>query len=130
LAQQQAAMIRWWLAAAALGGFVSVAAGAFAAHFASGDTPMAELLRTGALYGLVHAAALLALAALAERNDRPGVWLIIAGYSFAGGIFLFSVSLFGLALSGETAWGLVTPFGGAGLLVGWATLGLHAVRRR
>ena len=37
-------MIRLWLAAAAIGGFLSVAAGAFAAHFTSGERP-AELLR-------------------------------------------------------------------------------------
>ena len=122
-------MIRWWLAAAALGGLVSVAAGAFAAHFAGADAPAAGLLRTGAVYGMVHAAALLALAAFAERNDRPGVLLTVAGYSFAVGIFLFSFSLFGLALSGERVLGLVTPFGGVGLLVGWTALGLHALRR-
>ncbi len=123
-------MIRWWLAAAALGGFVSVAAGAFAAHFASGDAPTAELLRTGALYGMVHAAALLAVAALAERNDRPGLLLRIAGWSFVAGIFLFSFSLFALALTGIAAFGAVTPCGGAGLLIGWSALGLAALRRR
>lgn len=123
-------MIRAWLAAAALGGLLSVAAGAVAAHFAGGDARAAELLRTGALYGMVHAAALLAVAALAERNVRPGLALTIAGWSFAAGIFLFSFSLYGLALSGVPALTLVTPFGGAALLVGWAALGVHALRRR
>jgi uncharacterized membrane protein YgdD (TMEM256/DUF423 family) len=123
-------MIRAWLAAAALGGFLSVAAGALAAHLAGGDARAAELLRTGALYGMVHAAALLAVAAMAERSDWPGLLLIIAGWSFLAGIFLFSFSLFGLALTGNAALGLVTPFGGVGLLVGWAALGLHAARRR
>ncbi len=123
-------MIRCWIAAAALGGFASVAAGAIAAHLAGGDAGAAGLLRTGALYGIVHAAALLAVAALAERNDSPDVLLTFAGYGFAAGIFLFSLSLYGLALSGETAFGLVTPLGGVGFLAGWAALGLHAVRRR
>ena len=68
-------MIRAWLAAAAIGGFLSVAAGAVAAHLAAGDARAAELLRTGALYGMVHAAALLALAAIADRRDRPGLLL-------------------------------------------------------
>ena len=53
-------MIRAWLAVAAVTGFLSVAAGAIAAHFASGAMAAhlaagdrtAELLRTGALYGL------------------------------------------------------------------------------
>jgi len=123
-------MIRMWIAAAALAGFLSVAAGAIAAHLAGGDARALELLRTDALYGMVHAAALLAVAAMAEQSDRPGLLLIIAGWSFLAGIFLFSLSLFALALTGNAALGLVTPFGGAGLLVGWGALGLHALRRR
>jgi uncharacterized membrane protein YgdD (TMEM256/DUF423 family) len=123
-------MIRGWLAAASVGGFMSVAAGAAAAHLAGGAARPAELLRTGALYGLAHAAALLAVAALAGRNDRPGILLIIAGWSFVAGLFLFSLSLFALALTGYAGFGLVTPFGGAALLAGWAALGLHAWRRR
>jgi uncharacterized membrane protein YgdD (TMEM256/DUF423 family) len=122
-------MIRAWLVAAAIGGFASVAAGAVAAHLGTGARP-AELLRTGTLYGMVHAVALLAVAAIAQRDDRPGFLLIIAGWSFAVGIFLFSFSLFALALCGNASFGLITPFGGVGLLVGWAALGLHALRRR
>jgi uncharacterized membrane protein YgdD (TMEM256/DUF423 family) len=93
-------MIRVWLAAAAIGGFLSVAAGAVAAHFGAGDARAAELLRTGALYDMVHAATLVAVAAIAECHDRPGPLLITAGWSFVVGIFLFSLSLFALALTG------------------------------
>jgi uncharacterized membrane protein YgdD (TMEM256/DUF423 family) len=41
---------------------------------------------------------------------------------FAGGIVLFSGSLYALAVTGRRAWGAVTPFGGACLLLGWAML--------
>lgn len=127
-------MIRAWLAAAAIGGFLSVAAGAVAAHIAGGDVRAAGLLRTGALYGMVHAAALVAVAALAERGAPSGlptrVLVAIAGWSFAGGIFLFSFSLFALAWSGVGWLGLVTPFGGAALLIGWISLGLWALAYR
>ncbi len=123
-------MIRVWLAAAAIGGFLSVAAGAVAAHLAAGDARAAELLRTGALYGMVHAVALVAVAAIAERHDRSGPALIMAGWSFVVGIFLFSLSLFALALTGIAQFGRVTPFGGATLLLGWAALGVAALRRR
>ena len=122
-------MRRAWLAAAAIGGFLSVAAGAVAAHLAKGDPRAAELLRTGALYGMVHAVALLAAAAIAERDDRPRLLSAIAGWSFVAGIFLFSFSLFALALTGLTWFANVTPFGGAALLIGWAAFGLYAVRR-
>lgn len=122
-------MIRVWIAIAAVAGFVSVAAGAAAAHLAGGTGPNADLLRTGAAYGMVHAAALLAVAALAGRGARPGLPLAIAGWSFAVGIVLFSFSLFGLAASGERWLAAATPFGGTALLIGWAALGLSAMRR-
>jgi uncharacterized membrane protein YgdD (TMEM256/DUF423 family) len=120
-------MIRLWLVAAAIGGFVSVAAGAFAAHLTT-DNGTAELLRTGALYGMVHAVALIGVAALAGARGHPAA-LLVAGWSFAVGMALFSLSLFGLALIGVSWLGWVTPFGGLGLLVGWAALGLHAYQR-
>jgi uncharacterized protein (TIGR03382 family) len=118
-------MIRVWLAVAALGGFLSVAAGALAAHITD-DPGSAELLRTGALYGMVHAAALVAVVALASR--RPAVR--VAGWSFAAGIVLFSFSLFALALKGPSWLAGITPFGGVALMLGWAVLGLAALRRR
>jgi len=96
-------MIRAWLAAAAIVGFFSVAAGAVSAHLGAHDV-MSELLRTGALYGMVHAAALLLL--------------IVAGWSFAVGILLFSLSLFALAATGIDRLRIVTPFGGVALLIG------------
>jgi uncharacterized membrane protein YgdD (TMEM256/DUF423 family) len=120
---------RAWLAAAAIGGFLSVAAGAVAAHLANGDARAAELLRTGALYGMVHAVALLATAAIAERRDRKSLLLAITGWSFAAGIFLFSFSLFALALTGSAWFAELTPFGGAALLLGWVALGLHTASR-
>ncbi len=122
-------MTRAWLIAAAVGGFLSVAAGAAAAHIAAGERA-AELLRTGALYGMVHAAALTAVTAMAQSRGRVGLALTIAGWSFAAGMPLFSLSLFALALSGREWLGIITPFGGAGLLVGWAALALHAFGRR
>jgi uncharacterized membrane protein YgdD (TMEM256/DUF423 family) len=122
-------MIRAWLIAAALGGFLSVAAGAVAAHLPAGERG-AELLRTGAHYGMVHAAALIAVTAIAQSRDRLGPALTVAGWSFAAGMLLFSLSLFALALTGRGRFGMITPFGGAGLLVGWAALAVHAFSRR
>ncbi|HLY47453.1 MAG TPA: DUF423 domain-containing protein [Stellaceae bacterium] len=122
-------MIRIWLLVAGLGGLASVIAGALAAHLAA-DPRAAELLRTGALYGMVHAAALLAIIALAQgREPRRGL-ATAAGWGFAAGIVLFSGSLFGLA-GGAARWlGWVTPVGGLALIVGWLALALLALRRR
>ena len=122
-------MIRFWLAFAAIGGAASVIAGALAAHLAD-DPKAAELLRTGALYGMVHAAALLGLIGLAQgREPRRGA-AATAGWSFALGIALFSGSLFALA-AGSARWvGWVTPFGGVALIFGWMAVGTLAFRRR
>ena len=118
-------MIRLWLAIAGLGGAASVAAGALAAHLAD-DAKAAELLRTGALYGMVHAVALLAVVGVGAR--RPAVR--VAGWSFAAGIVLFSFSLFALAAGAPRWLGWVTPIGGSALIIGWAALGAIALRRR
>ena len=122
-------MIRVWLAIAGLGGLASVIAGALAAHLAA-DARAAELLRTGALYGMVHAAALVAVIGLAQgREPRRGA-AAVAGWSFALGLMLFSGGLFALAAS-EARWlGWVTPFGGVALIVGWLALAILAFRRR
>lgn len=122
-------MIRAWLVGAALGGFLSVTAGAMAAHLGLGGRD-AELLRSGALYGMVHAAALIAVAAIAQSRGAVGLALSVAGWSFVSGILLFSLSLFALALTGSEWLAMITPFGGAGLLVGWAALAVHASSRR
>ena len=74
-------MIRGWLVAAALVGFLSVAASAVATHLADAERA-AGLLRSGALYGMVHAAALLAVTAIAQAHERVGLALTIAGWSF------------------------------------------------
>ena len=93
-------MIRLWLAVAGLGGAASVIAGALAAHLAD-DPKSAELLRTGAVYGVVHAVALIAVIALAQgREPRRGA-AAVAGWSFTSGIMLFSFSLFALAADAE-----------------------------
>jgi uncharacterized membrane protein YgdD (TMEM256/DUF423 family) len=120
-------MIRAWLAVAAVAGLLSIVAGAIAAHLAPGDRT-AELLRTGALYGMVHAAVLVAMVAVMRARGLPDITLIIAGWSFATGALLFSLSLFALALTGIAPFGWITPVGGVGLLIGWAALGLHAVQ--
>jgi uncharacterized membrane protein YgdD (TMEM256/DUF423 family) len=122
-------MTRAWLAIAGLAGLLCIAAGVAAAHVA-GDPRASDLLRTGALYGLVHAAALIAVATLAERRERVGLALAIAGWGFAAGIVLFSCSLFALALTGIGEFARVTPFGGVALMIGWTALAISAGRRR
>ena len=114
--------MRWdrpvWVRLAALSGFVSVAAGAFAAHGVS-DTGAKELLRTGANYEAIHAVATLACAVLFRDWARRSAW---PPALFLGGSALFSGSLYAMALGAPRWLGVVTPLGGLMLLAGWAML--------
>jgi uncharacterized membrane protein YgdD (TMEM256/DUF423 family) len=116
-----------WTSVAAGFGFLAVALGAFGAHGLRARLGMGgiELWKTAALYHLVHAAALLAVALAADRlrAGRAVCWM------FAIGMVIFSGSLYLLALTGRSWLGAVTPFGGAAFMAGWLTLALTAGRR-
>jgi uncharacterized membrane protein YgdD (TMEM256/DUF423 family) len=110
-------MRRAWLVLAALGGFVSVAMGAFGAHGAK-DPQAQELLRTGALYGFVHVLATLASAG--RSRLAPPLFLI--------GVVIFSGSLWAMALGAPRILGAVTPIGGLAFMAGWLALAWAAWR--
>jgi uncharacterized membrane protein YgdD (TMEM256/DUF423 family) len=105
--------------AAALLGAAGVAFGAGGAH-ALRSVIVPEYLptfETGVRYHLIHAVALLALALAGER--RP---VALPAALFALGVVLFSGSLYAIALGAPTRLGIVTPFGGVALLLGWLSL--------
>jgi uncharacterized membrane protein YgdD (TMEM256/DUF423 family) len=109
----------WIRLLAAVSGALAVAMGAFAAHRVD-DPAVRELLRTGAVYALVHAAAALAL----EGRSR---W---AAPSLAAGGLVFSASLYGLAFGAPRVLGAVTPLGGVLMILGWVLAGWSALSRR
>jgi uncharacterized membrane protein YgdD (TMEM256/DUF423 family) len=121
-------MFRVLLLLAALFGFTGVGLGAFAAHGLKGQLSAEYLavFQTGVHYQMLHALALLALAALWQRLG--GRLLTAAGVCFCVGILLFSGSLYALTLSGISALGMITPVGGLMFLAGWLCLGLAAWR--
>lgn len=121
-------MARLCLLLAALAGLTGVALGAFAAHGLKGrlTADYLAVFQTGTQYQLIHALALFGVGLLALQ--RPGRLLNCAGALFALGIVLFSGSLYLLTLSGVSALGMVTPFGGVAFLAGWLCLGLAAWR--
>ena len=116
---------------AAIGGvsaFVAVAAGAFGAHLLRGriSADLLAVFETGARYQMYHALALLAVAVAATH--WPTSFVRGAGWLFLIGTFLFSGSLYLLALT-DTRWlGAVTPFGGLCLLAGWLSFAVGAAR--
>jgi uncharacterized membrane protein YgdD (TMEM256/DUF423 family) len=109
---------RNWMTLAAVGGFVAVAMGAFAAHGLR-DPRAQELIRTGSAYGFMHTMATLACATFMQVGAHRARF---APAFFLSGVVLFSGSLYGLALGAPRWLGMVTPFGGLLFLTGWAVL--------
>jgi uncharacterized membrane protein YgdD (TMEM256/DUF423 family) len=110
---------RGWLAVAALLGASGVAFGAGGAHALRSLMPPEYLptFETGVRYHLIHALAVLALALSGERRR-----VALPAALFTLGTVLFSGSLYALALGAPSGLGLVTPFGGVALLLGWLAL--------
>lgn len=114
---------RTTLLAAGLLGATGVAAGAFGAHALRDfllERGMTSAWETAARYQLVHAIALLAVAAW--TRSAPGAAprrLAWAATCWTVGIVLFSGSLYVLAAGGPRWLGPVTPLGGLALMAGW-----------
>lgn len=120
--------MRGWLAIAAASGFLAVALGAFGAHGLRLEGQAAQWFETASRYHLVHAPALLGVALLAERAD--GAMVRLAGGGFVVGTLVFSGLLYAMALGAPSWLGAVVPLGGLAFLVGWAALGVLALRMR
>ena len=103
---------------AALLCFLAVALGAFGAHSLKQTLEthgMLDVWNKAVLYHFVHAIALLVLALYGAAN-RSAWWLLLAG------IFIFSGSLYVMALTNLRSLGAITPIGGLCFLAGWAWL--------
>ena len=99
-----------------------VALGAFGAHGLEGTVSPARLdtFETGARYHLIHGVGILAIAAL-RRGTNAGWWI-------AGGVLVFSGSLYLLVLTDTSWWGAVAPIGGAAMIGGWLGLAWTLLR--
>ena len=98
--------------------FLAVALGAFGAHSLRATIEshgMIEVWNKAVLYHFLHAVALFVLALCGAAN-RGAWWLLFAG------IFLFSGSLYMMALTNLRWLGAITPLGGLCFLAGWAWL--------
>jgi len=98
--------------------FLAVALGAFGAHALRSTIEghgLLDVWNKAVLYHFVHAIALVLLALHAAAN-RGAWWLLFAG------IFLFSGSLYAMALTNFRWLGAITPLGGLCFLAGWAWL--------
>ena len=109
---------RNWMTLAAIGGFLAVAVGAFAAHGVT-DPKAQEWLRTGATYGFMHSLATFACATAMQLGAQRARFVPAF---FLAGVVLFSGSLYAMALGAPHWLGAVTPLGGLSFLIGWGVL--------
>ena len=98
----------WLPKLAALSAAIAIAAGAFGAHRFTGKE--VEWLRTGGLYQLIHAIAVLALVRTAPS---AALWTLLAGAT------VFAATLYAMAFGAPRWLGAVTPVGGALMILGW-----------
>lgn len=104
--------------------FVAVASGAFGAHGLRSmleSRGMVDVWSKAVFYQFIHAVALLVFALYGTINRGACLLLLM-------GIFLFSGSLYLLALTSLRWLGAITPLGGLCFLAGWAWLVLAPPR--
>jgi uncharacterized membrane protein YgdD (TMEM256/DUF423 family) len=114
-------------------GALGVALGAFGAHglrahlaaLADGADRRAWW-ETAAHYHLIHALAMGLAAYVVGKRDGASSYGTVAGFCFAGGIVLFSGSLYAMTLTGIRALGAVTPLGGLLFIGGWVSVAVAA----
>jgi len=106
-------------------GFLAVALGAFGAHGLKDlltRNSTTEIWEKAVLYHFIH---VLVMLVLATRPDFiRGAWI-----SLLVGVFVFSGSLYLLAVTGVKWLGAITPIGGLAFLVGWAWLAIRFGRK-
>ncbi len=101
---------------------LSVILGAFGAHYLKNTLSEYSLsiFQTGVFYQFIHSLGILFIALLSHSLDNINLNLSI--WFFISGIFLFSGSLYLLALTDVKWLGAITPIGGMFFILGWFTL--------
>jgi uncharacterized membrane protein YgdD (TMEM256/DUF423 family) len=115
---------RGWVALGALAGLLAVAAAAGAAHLVA-DPGQARAVGAAVQMQGWHALALLGCGLWGAHGGRL---THAAAAAFAIGTLLFCGTVYAGALGGPH-WGVLAPTGGGLLMLGWALLGVSALRR-
>ena len=108
-----------WVLIGSLVALLGVAAGAFGAHGLKSHltAERMEIFEVAVRYQMYHAIGLV-LAGILDAQQ--------AGWCFAGGILIFSGSLYLLVLTEQRWLGGVTPAGGLLFLLGWLLLAIQS----
>jgi len=115
--------MKMWILVGALLGLTGVAIGAFGAHGLESiltANGRAGTFDTASKYHLIHAVAIVAIAALVGQLD-PRLLNWAAGLLTAGTL-VFSGALYILAVFDIRIMGAIAPLGGLLMIAGWGTL--------
>ncbi len=114
----------------ALSAAAAIGLGAFGAHAlrATLAPRMLDIYHTAVFYHLTHSLGLFAVAFVCSLKPQSAL-ARAAGWTMLAGLLLFSGSLYLLTLSGLTALGAITPFGGTALIIAWLLLAAAAARK-
>lgn len=107
-------------------GFLGVALGAFGAHALkdSLSPEMIEIFKTATYYNLIHTAVIFIIGIIGnEKYFKSGFILSI-------GVFLFSFSLYAYAITENSMFAIITPFGGVSFLIGWILIIWESIKRQ
>ena len=113
----------------ALGGFFTVALGAFGAHALQAvlDDRGQMVYQLAVRYQMWHSLALILVGVLIQFLPQSAL-LEWAGRLFAAGILFFCGSLYVLSFVRLGIWSLLTPLGGTLLLAGWLFVMIAIIR--
>lgn len=120
--------MKFFIQSGAVLGLLGVALGAFGAHALRASLTASgrlDTFETAVKYQFYHALALVLVGMLLQQfGSNPTTVKLLgwAGYSFLGGVVIFSGSLYILCLTGITWLGAITPLGGLAMIAGWALL--------
>lgn len=117
---------RAFLAIAGLSGALSVGVDAASRHLLAGDVYRLDLAATSARYGIIHAVALLGVAALLNQGGGHR-WLVLGGWFFVAGLALFCGSLDLIAAGSWARLAVLTPWGGSAFIAGWLSILVWAI---
>lgn len=108
----------------------SIALGAMGAHTLEGaiSVKYLDVWKTASLYFALNGLGFMAIAGIAPNTKGLYVKITVLG------TFIFSVSLWILALNELLSpslrkLGAITPIGGVLMILGWAMIGIHQLRR-
>ena len=124
--------MRNWSATGAVMLALAVTLGAFGAHALKArlDADSLGIWEKAVFYHFVHAMGLLVVPAFGHLKVISESAATRVAMLLAGGIVLFSGSLYALALSGVTMLGAVTPLGGLCFIAAWLWLAFELLRIR